>query len=244
MDTKTESTCVSRSLFYGIVLFLLMVYLVNLYALWGYPIDDAYISMRYADNFATGKGLVYNPGERVEGYTNFLWVMIQALIIVLGGDPVQGSLILGSLSGLIVWYVLLKWAREWFCKFSYLALLFKHMRVFYPVLGDGYGNQSVRIISFPGTLFSVYKQKSTISPVLGDLFFRCFLDAAGRIYIVHIGFCDSRNICIQNRLQKEGSVIQHIPVFYSVHFIHTMACDIFWFTIAQHLLCEDRHKFF
>jgi len=29
--------------------------------------DDAYISMRYAENFAAGKGLVYNEGERVEG---------------------------------------------------------------------------------------------------------------------------------------------------------------------------------
>lgn len=38
--------------------------------------DDAYISMRYAENFAAGKGLVYNEGERVEGYTTFLWVIL------------------------------------------------------------------------------------------------------------------------------------------------------------------------
>ncbi|MBP8130601.1 MAG: hypothetical protein KA184_13565 [Candidatus Hydrogenedentes bacterium] len=38
--------------------------------------DDAYISMRYAENFAAGKGLVYNEGERVEGYTTFLWVVL------------------------------------------------------------------------------------------------------------------------------------------------------------------------
>src|SRR3954470_13240280 len=35
--------------------------------------DDAFISFRYARNWVTGKGLVYNAGERVEGYTNFLW---------------------------------------------------------------------------------------------------------------------------------------------------------------------------
>lgn len=38
--------------------------------------DDAYTSMRYVKNFVEGKGLVFNQGERVEGYTNFLWIMI------------------------------------------------------------------------------------------------------------------------------------------------------------------------
>ena len=38
--------------------------------------DDAYISLRYVENFLAGKGLVWNEGEYVEGYTNFLWVMI------------------------------------------------------------------------------------------------------------------------------------------------------------------------
>ena len=39
-------------------------------------IDDAYISLRYARNLVSGTGLVYNPGEYVQGYTNFLWVML------------------------------------------------------------------------------------------------------------------------------------------------------------------------
>ena len=37
--------------------------------------DDAYISFRYARNLLEGHGLVFNPGERVEGYTNLLWVL-------------------------------------------------------------------------------------------------------------------------------------------------------------------------
>ena len=37
--------------------------------------DDAFISFRYARNLLEGQGLVFNPGERVEGYTNFLWVL-------------------------------------------------------------------------------------------------------------------------------------------------------------------------
>jgi hypothetical protein len=41
--------------------------------------DDAMISMRYAWNLAHGNGLVWNPGERVEGFTNPLWVGFMAL---------------------------------------------------------------------------------------------------------------------------------------------------------------------
>jgi len=41
-------------------------------------VDDAYISYRYGKNLMEGKGLVYNEGEYVEGYTNFLWTVITA----------------------------------------------------------------------------------------------------------------------------------------------------------------------
>src|ERR1700738_1680717 len=51
-----------------------------------FTIDDAFISFRYAENLARGAGLVYNPGERVEGYTNFLWVLIIAAVYRLGGE--------------------------------------------------------------------------------------------------------------------------------------------------------------
>ena len=37
--------------------------------------DDAMISMRYAWNFAHGTGLVWNPGQHVEGYTNLLMTL-------------------------------------------------------------------------------------------------------------------------------------------------------------------------
>jgi hypothetical protein len=41
--------------------------------------DDAYTSFRYARNLAEGNGLVFNVTERVEGYTNFLWVIILSM---------------------------------------------------------------------------------------------------------------------------------------------------------------------
>jgi len=51
--------------------------------------DDGMISMRYARNLAAGYGLVWNPGgEKIEGFTNLLWVLYMALFHLL---PVSQS---------------------------------------------------------------------------------------------------------------------------------------------------------
>ncbi len=57
-----------------------------------WQMDDAYISYRYAWNLLHGHGLVYNPGEVVEGYTNFLWTLFSAIPISLGIPPASVTL--------------------------------------------------------------------------------------------------------------------------------------------------------
>ncbi len=64
--------------------------------------DDAFISFRYAQNLVAGYGLVYNPGERVEGYTNFLYTLLAALLLWLGGEPVLWSYLLGVALALLL----------------------------------------------------------------------------------------------------------------------------------------------
>ncbi len=49
--------------------------------------DDAHIGFRYVRNLVEGHGLVFNPGEYVEGYTNFLWLLELAAIWALTGIP-------------------------------------------------------------------------------------------------------------------------------------------------------------
>ena len=44
--------------------------------------DDSMISMRYAWNFAHGLGLVWNAGQRVEGYSNLLMTLVMSLASV------------------------------------------------------------------------------------------------------------------------------------------------------------------
>lgn len=61
--------------------------------------DDAFITFRYVRNFLAGNGLVYNAGERVEGYTNFLWAMALALPAALGMKIELAAKVLGLISG-------------------------------------------------------------------------------------------------------------------------------------------------
>jgi hypothetical protein len=72
-------------------------------------VDDSFVSFRYAENLANGKGLVFNPGEYVEGFTNFLWTMIiSGLYLVLPFDAPHIGLFLSMASytgNLIVIYL-------------------------------------------------------------------------------------------------------------------------------------------
>jgi len=55
--------------------------------------DDAMVSMRYARNLAEGSGLVWNPGERVEGYSNLFWTLWMAAIHVTGVSDERAPLV-------------------------------------------------------------------------------------------------------------------------------------------------------
>lgn len=70
------------------------------FSMWGYAIDDVYISYRYAAHLAEGNGLVWNlTGPPVEGFSNLLWVLILATAWRIGPDVVVASKILGFLCG-------------------------------------------------------------------------------------------------------------------------------------------------
>lgn len=63
--------------------------------------EDALVTFRYAQNIADGNGPVFNPGERVEGYTNFLWLVLVALPrAAFGADVRTTAVVLGVLAAL------------------------------------------------------------------------------------------------------------------------------------------------
>jgi len=63
----------------------------------GWMDDDAFISFRYARNLVRGWGLVFNPGERVEGYTNFLWTVLLAALHRAGAGIPAAAQMVGAL---------------------------------------------------------------------------------------------------------------------------------------------------
>ncbi len=74
--------------------------------------DDAFISFRYAQHLVAGEGLVFNAGEQVEGYTNFLWTLLVAGAMALGADPVVAAVGMGLASFAGVTFVLLAASRS------------------------------------------------------------------------------------------------------------------------------------
>ena len=92
----------------------------------GYIKDDAFISFRFARNLADGNGIVFNAGEHVEGYTNFLWVVLHAPVFWFGGDPVVWSKVLGALCSLgtmVLVFLTVRWLHGRPSPFHYIGPL-------------------------------------------------------------------------------------------------------------------------
>lgn len=75
-------------------------------------VDDMYIFLRYADNLVHGRGLVYNPGERVEGFSSPVWVLLLALGAPFGGVGVGWSKLLAVASLAALFAGIDRFARE------------------------------------------------------------------------------------------------------------------------------------
>jgi hypothetical protein len=105
--------------------------------------DDAFISMRYAQNLVRGLGLVFNAGEKVEGYTNFLWTLFMAGGLKTGVNPVGLTMVLGALSyfGTVATFAVISWrliesaAARFFLPVTALALLLHHDAHIYATSG-------------------------------------------------------------------------------------------------------------
>ncbi len=75
--------------------------------------EDAFITYRFAANWVNGHGLVWNPGEApVEGYTNFLWLCVCALLLVLGIDLPTATQALGVAASVLILVLSWRMARR------------------------------------------------------------------------------------------------------------------------------------
>lgn len=105
---NAPSTLPSRA---GRAVLLLSVLLVSAASLsvWGYTVDDAWITFRYARNAADGLGVVYNPGQRVEGFTSPAWFVLSFVAEMLRIPPDQASKFVSLL--MVSALMILMWRR-------------------------------------------------------------------------------------------------------------------------------------
>ena len=84
----------------ALVALAVVVHLTLCWVLRGFLTDDAWITVRYAENLAGGDGFVWNPGgPRAEGFSNPLLVGLEALAAALGGSAPTTARVLGVLGG-------------------------------------------------------------------------------------------------------------------------------------------------
>ncbi|NIM99157.1 MAG: hypothetical protein GTO24_14085 [candidate division Zixibacteria bacterium] len=77
-DRKHTISIIIVILLLALLMRVLLVYLSN------YTADDSFITFRYAENIASGKGFVYNEGERILGTSTPLYTLLLALLVKLG----------------------------------------------------------------------------------------------------------------------------------------------------------------
>jgi arabinofuranosyltransferase len=85
----------ARAVPYLIGLVGVMVLLAHANRYLAFHSDDTLISLRYAERLLDGQGLTWTAGERVEGYSNLLWILLIAGLGALGVDLLDASRVLG-----------------------------------------------------------------------------------------------------------------------------------------------------
>lgn len=105
---NAPSTMPSRA---GRAVLLLAILLVSVASLsvWGYTVDDAWITFRYARNASDGLGVVYNPGQCVEGFTSPAWFVLSFVAEMLRIPPDQASKLVSLL--MVGGLMILMWRR-------------------------------------------------------------------------------------------------------------------------------------
>ena len=127
-EISNQKAIINKKYLLIIIIFFVLYCLFLSWSFWFQNVDDAYISFRYGKNLMDGHGLVYNPGEYVEGYTNFLWTVITAPFTKIKSVDISiFALSLGLIFSIINIFILTRITRQFSDLFpvkpAYLILL-------------------------------------------------------------------------------------------------------------------------
>ena len=71
--------------------------------------DDAYITLRTVDNFISGYGLTWNPGERVQSYSHPLWMLLLSFFYLITSNSYFMPVFLSVIISIISLWLLVKY---------------------------------------------------------------------------------------------------------------------------------------
>jgi hypothetical protein len=100
-----------RTILCALLLVAAAVALVAHMRVWSFVTDDAFISFVYSRNLVEHGQLVFNLGERVEGYTNFLWTIFLAGWLKAGWQPESSSVVWGVIFAIGTMFTCAFWSR-------------------------------------------------------------------------------------------------------------------------------------
>jgi len=101
MQSTLEASLVDRAFYIPLFMIIMLFSVVLVYSAWIH--DDAYITFRTVDNFVNGYGLTWNISERVETFTNPLWMFFVTIFYFFTNEIYYTSIILSiTISVLVV----------------------------------------------------------------------------------------------------------------------------------------------
>lgn len=208
-----------NNLFLHLLLALLVftVYLVNV-GRYNFLGDDSFIVFRYARNLVDGYGLVFNLGERVEGYTSFLWVLCMALGMKLGISPEIFSSVISVLAGIAILLTLVFLSfkfepeRGFWIWVAPLCLAFN--RTFCAWSTGGLETQLFAFLVLVSAVFYMREAKNQISqPWISSLFFglATLTRPEGALFFVVAGIFFTCEVLINRRRSVQSLFKWFLP---------------------------------
>ncbi len=122
------------------ILIFVYLFILQVQAIWSFTIDDMFISLRYAKNWAAGDGLLWNiHSPPVEGYSNFSFVVLGTISLIFHIDPVITLKIAGLIGLFFTCFFIYLISRFWFdwrqSLIPSIALLFYKGQIIWAVSG-------------------------------------------------------------------------------------------------------------
>jgi hypothetical protein len=150
-NTHSRKSILLRALYLALVTALLY----GLFSHWAY--DDPFITYRYAESLSQGRGLVYNPGERVLSTTTPLFALLLAALAPVWSDLPHLANFLSAfglaLGGVFLWDL----ARSWHTPAVGWAGLLLYPT--FPLLATTFGSETPLYLAFCLGAYASYARR-------------------------------------------------------------------------------------